>query len=72
MGPVVVLTFAFIGVTLLAKRISEYFEFMFKSNLKYKILDYLGKMQITIETRLVFVYLAIVTNHWNMCHIVNR
>jgi len=72
MGPVVVLTFAFIGVTLLAKRISEYFEFMFKSNLKYKILDYLGKMQITIETRLVFVYLAIVTNHWNMCRIVNR
>jgi glutamate-1-semialdehyde aminotransferase len=42
MGPVVVLTFAFIGITLLAKMICEHLEFMFKSNLKYKILDYLG------------------------------
>jgi hypothetical protein len=43
MGAVVVLTLVFILVSLVGKKLSEYFEFLFKSNLKYRFLDYIGK-----------------------------
>jgi hypothetical protein len=56
---VVLLTFAFIGISLLAKKISEYIEFMGKSNIKYKILDYLGKKSGGLHRFLARCYIVL-------------
>ena len=50
-GPVAILTLAFIVISYLFKKLSERLAFIFKSNLKYQFLDYIG-------TWIFFVYMS--------------